>query len=110
MISVTYRPPDIERHSDGRASRDGRGVGAKDVGERGPVHARQLWVDNTLRVLETHAEEDVTVPGLVAAGAPVAGERVDLKLERSVGQHLEGVTGGGGVRGPTIKRVQNKSS
>lgn len=100
MIFVTYRPLEVKGHPDGSALRDGFRVGAEDLGERGPVRARRLRVDNVLRVFETHTEKDLAFPGLVTAHTTGAAEGVDLQLEEAGGEGLrvEGWRGGGGDR------------
>lgn len=92
LCAAAHRPLEVEGHADGLALADGVGVRADDLGDRGPVGARRLGVDDVLRVLEADAEKDLALVRLVVA-APThtlrAGEGVDLQLEHPRGEDLE---------------------
>lgn len=70
----------MKRHSDGRAPRDGGDVCAEDFGKSHAVGARGLRADNVLRVLETHSEKYLAVPGprFKFTHTPGAAERVNF--------------------------------
>ena len=84
----------MEGHADGCTLRHGVAVSGEDARERRAVGAGRLGVNDVLRVLQAHAEEDLAVaqrqwrPAVAAGAARTADEGLDLELEHARGPHL----------------------